>query len=198
MLDVEPAPDARTARIKEHLERYVAERCPEKEVASSCRAEPTAPRRPCRAPRRERGDGVFISDRRTIRTKISGSRNKPARSWAGASSRSRCRQRVSPDRFLDLFFEYGCAKKTEAECLFPLLDVIRAVTAEASRRRSPALDHSSRTTEGARSPARMDPASYWNARRRKTGVGRQQRDSEDHRDCCGQGLRSSCRSAMRT
>ena len=60
-----------------------------------------------------------------------------------------------PNRFLDLFFRYGCAKKTEAECLFPLIDVIRSVKARGFSKALTGFRSSSPTIEAAPSRVRV-------------------------------------------
>lgn len=75
------------------------------------------------------------------------------------------------ERFLDLFFEYGCAKKTEAECLFPMLDVVQRVRAMGYKNvltgfGSPIPDDRSSTIR-----CKANPTEYWDSNYELVGFG---------------------------
>jgi DNA (cytosine-5)-methyltransferase 1 len=76
-----------------------------------------------------------------------------------------------PNRFLDLFFEYGCAKKTEAECLFPLLDVIQRVRARGFPKVLTGFGSFLPDDRRSAIECSNDPAGYWESCRREAGIG---------------------------
>ncbi len=76
-----------------------------------------------------------------------------------------------PNRFLDLFFKYGCVKKTEAECLFPLLDVIQRVKAKGFKKALTGFGSFIPDDRKSAIECSDDPAGYWDSCRREAGIG---------------------------
>lgn len=74
-------------------------------------------------------------------------------------------------RFMDLFAVYGCRKKTEAECLFPMLDVIKAVKDKGFSEVLTGFGSFIPTNKNASMQCSRDPVQYWKSRNNLVGKG---------------------------
>lgn len=74
-------------------------------------------------------------------------------------------------RFMELFSEYGCKKKTEAECLFPMLDVIQAVRQEGFSQVLTGFGSFIPTNRNASILCSKDPKQYWSLRSKQADIG---------------------------
>ncbi len=74
-------------------------------------------------------------------------------------------------RFMELFTEYGCKKKTEAECLFPILDIIQAVRQEDFSQVLTGFGSFIPTNRNASILCSKDPKQYWSLRSKQADIG---------------------------
>lgn len=75
------------------------------------------------------------------------------------------------ERFLDLFYEYGCTKKTEAECLFPMLDVIQRVKQKGFRTVLTGFGSPIPDDRKSAIHCRTNPTGYWDSNYELVGGG---------------------------
>jgi Asparagine synthase len=166
-----PSLEARRELIRIHLEGFVLENCPEDEVALllSGGADSTV------VALAAHHVGKRI---RAFSFEVVGSPNpdfRQARRTAEIMGWRFEPVEVSTEnlaeRFLDLFFKYGCRKKTEAECLFPLLDVIERVRAGGFSKALTGFGSFIPDDRRSAIECWKDPEAYWESCRREVGVG---------------------------
>lgn len=171
MLEPRPKLDARKRKIKRVIEHYIAKHCPEKKVAVLLSGGTDSTMVALAAHHVGKKVTAFSFE-------VVGYPNpdcEQARKTCAVMGWNFNRVEMGigdlGERFLDLFFEYGCVKKTEAECLFPMLDVIQRVKQRGYETvltgfGSPIPDDRKSSIH-----CRSNPTGYWDSNYELVGVG---------------------------
>ena len=166
-----PTLDARKQRIRAHLEQYVADHCPGDDVAVllSGGADSTVVALSAHHVGKKITAFSFQVSGFPNPDFLQAKRTSEIMGWSFEPVDVSTED--LPNRFLDLFFKYGCAKKTEAECLFPLIDVIQSVKAKGFTKVLTGFGSFIPDDRSSAIACARDPAAYWESCRREAGVG---------------------------
>jgi DNA-cytosine methyltransferase len=166
-----PRLDARKRKIKAHLEDYITEQCPKRKVAVllSGGADSTVVALAAHHMGKQITAFSFMVNGFPNEDFEQAKKTSAIMGWNFVPVKI---SRASlHKRFIDLFSVYGCSKKTEAECLFPMLDVIDAVRKHGFRQVLTGFGSFIPTNRNASILCARDPKEYWASRRERAGIG---------------------------
>ncbi len=166
-----PKLDARKKKIKTHLESYITQNCPKRNVAVLLSGGADSTVVALAAHNIGKNVTAFSYQVNGFPNKDFNQAKLTCKVMGWDFVPVKISQKSLYNRFLDLFSVYGCSKKTEAECLFPMLDIIQSVKDRGFNQVLTGFGSFIPTNRNSSILCSKDPDQYWRYRASQVNVG---------------------------